>query len=191
VNSPSNRHFGLTPSPWVVRFAPLVAPGKRVLDLAAGRGRHALFFAARGVQVLAVDRDAAALATFAGSPGIETRVADLEQRDWPFSTERFDAIVVVHYLHRASLSHLLAALTPDGLLLYETFATGNAVYGKPSNPDFLLQESELLELAGKTLTIVAFEQGCVDGAPPAVLQRLAAVGRGRAWPPLLPQVTLE
>ena len=191
MNSPSNRHFGLAPSPWVVRFAPLVAPGKRVLDLAAGRGRHALFFAARGVQVLAVDRDAAALATFAGSPGIETRVADLEQRDWPFSTERFDAIVVTNYLHRPLLATLVASLEPGGLLVYETFARGNERFGKPSNPDFLLQESELLELARKTLTIVAFEQGCVDGAPPAVLQRLAAVGRGRAWPPLLPQVTLE
>jgi 2-polyprenyl-3-methyl-5-hydroxy-6-metoxy-1,4-benzoquinol methylase len=46
------------PSSWVARFAPLVAPGARVLDLAAGRGRHARFFASRGARVLAVDRDA-------------------------------------------------------------------------------------------------------------------------------------
>jgi hypothetical protein len=84
------------------------------------------------------------------------------------------------------LSRLVAAMTPDGLLLYETFATGNAVYGKPSNPDFLLQESELLEFAHKALTIVAFEQGRVGGPQPAVIQRLAAVGRARAWPPSLP-----
>ena len=187
MNSPSNRHFGLAPSPWVVRFSSLVAPGGRVLDLATGHGRHALFFAARGAQVLAVDRDAATLATLAGSPRVETRVADLEQHDWPFAGERFDAIVVVHYLHRALLPHLLAALTPDGVLIYETFATGNALYGKPSNPDFLLEESELLELARETLTIVAFEQGRVDGAQPAVIQRLAAVGRARAWPPPLPE----
>ena len=187
MNSPSNRHFRLAPSPWVVRFASLVAPGRRLLDLAAGHGRHALFFATRGVQVLAVDRDAAALATLAGTQGVETRVADLEQSDWPFAGERFDAIVVVHYLHRASLPHLLSALTPDGVLLYETFAAGNALYGKPSNPDFLLEESELLELARETLTIVAFEQGRVDGAQPAVIQRLAAVGRARAWPPPLPE----
>jgi len=191
VNSPSNRHFGLAPSPWVVRFSSLVAPGGRVLDLATGHGRHALFFAARGAQVLAVDRDAATLATLAGSPRVEIRVADLEQHHWPFAGERFDAIVVVHYLHRALLPHLLAALTPDGVLIYETFATGNALYGKPSNPDFLLEESELLELSRETLTIVAFEQGRVDGAQPAVIQRLAAVGRARAWPPPLPGLTLE
>jgi SAM-dependent methyltransferase len=187
VNSPPNRDFGLAPSPWIVRFAPLVTAGGRLLDLAAGYGRHALFFAARGVRVLAVDRDAAALATFAGSPGVETRVADLEQRDWPFADERFDAIVVVRYLHRTLLPHLLAALTPDGVLIYETFASGNALYGKPSNPDFLLEEGELLEFARETLTIVAFEQGRVDGAQPAVIQRLTAVGRARAWPPPLPE----
>jgi SAM-dependent methyltransferase len=187
VNSRSNRHYGLTPSPWIVRFAPLVAPGARLLDLAAGHGRHALFFAARGAQVVAVDRDADALATFTGAPGVETRVADVEHGDWPFTGERFDAIVVVHYLHRALFPHLLASLAADAVLLYETFATGNAAYGKPSNSDFLLEPGELLEIARETLTVVAFEQGRVDGAQPAVIQRLAAVGRARAWPPPLPE----
>jgi SAM-dependent methyltransferase len=187
VNSPSNRHYGLAPAPWIVRFAPLIAAGARVLDLAAGYGRNALFLAARGAQVVAVDRDADALATFAGSPGIETRVADLERDGWPFAGERFDAIVVVHYLHRALLPRLLSALQDDGVLLYETFATGNAVYGRPSNPDFLLEQGELLELARARLMVVAFEQGVVDGPPAAVIQRLAGVGRARAWPPPLPE----
>ena len=187
MNSPSNRHYGLAPSPWVVRFAPLVADGARVLDLAAGLGRNALFLAARGARVVAVDRDAAALATLAGAPGIETRVADLERGAWPLAGERFDAIVVVHYLHRALFPHLLAALAADGVLLYETFATGNAAYGKPSNPDFLLEPAELLELAQDQLTVVAFEQGLREGPPPAVIQRLAAVGGKRAWPPPLPE----
>ena len=157
-----------------------------MLDLASGHGRHALFFAARGAQVIAVDRVADALATFAGSPGVDTRVADVEQGTWPFAGERFDAIVVVHYLHRALFPHLLASLEADGVLLYETFATGNAAYGKPSNPDFLLEPGELLEIARETLAVVAFEQGQVDSAQPAVIQRLAAVGRARAWPPPLP-----
>jgi SAM-dependent methyltransferase len=186
VNPSSNRHYGLAPAPWIVRFAPLIAPGARVLDLAAGHGRNALFLAARGAKVVAVDRDAEALATFAGSPGIETRVADLERGPWPFAGEHFDAIVVVHYLHRALLLRMLAALGNDGVLLYETFATGNAAYGRPSNPDFLLGQGELLELTRDKLTVVAFEQGVIDGPPPAVIQRLAGVGRARAWPPPLP-----
>jgi SAM-dependent methyltransferase len=186
VNTPSNRHFGLTPSPWVLRFAALVPRGARLLDLAAGRGRNALFFASRGARVLAVDRDADALGTFASTPGIETRAVDLETGAWPFAAERFDAIVAVHYLHRALFPHLLAALADDGALLYETFAAGNEAYGKPSNPDFLLAPEELLQLARDRLTVVAFEQGVVEGERTAVVQRLAAVGRARRWPPSLP-----
>jgi SAM-dependent methyltransferase len=173
------------PSPWVVRFAPLIARGARVLDLAAGQGRHTRFFAARQARVVAADRDPVALAALAATPGIETRVVDLESAHWPFAGERFDAIVVVRYLHRALFPHLLAALADDGVVLYETFAAGNARYGRPANPAFLLEPGELLDFARDRLTVVAFEQGLVAQPQPAVQQRLAAVGRARAWPPLL------
>ena len=66
------------PSPWVVRFAPLVAAGGRVLDLACGRGRHSVFFAGRGCRVVAVDRDGAAIAALRGAAGVTPIVADLE-----------------------------------------------------------------------------------------------------------------
>ncbi len=181
-------HDQLAPSPWIVRFAGLVAPDARMLDLAAGRGRHARFFAARGARVLAVDRDAAALSTCAGVAGVDTLVADLEDGKWPLGDARFDAIVVVNYLHRPLFAHLRSALAPDGVLLYETFAMGNEAHGRPANPDFLLCADELLSLAHvpPALTVVAFEQGRVAGdGRPAVVQRLAAVGAGRAWPPEL------
>jgi SAM-dependent methyltransferase len=176
----------LAPSPWVVRFAPLIAPDARVLDLAAGHGRHASFFAARGARVVAVDRDRAALESLGALRGVEARAADLEIGRWPFSGERFDAVVAVNYLHRALFAPLLDTLAADGVLLYETFAAGNAAYGRPANPDFLLLPDELLEVTRGKLTIVAFEQGVVQGDRPAVMQRLAAVGRERAWPPQLP-----
>ena len=186
MSTPAKQHVGLAPSSWIVRFAALVPPGARLLDLAAGHGRHARFFAARGVRVLAVDRDAAALASFASVQGIETRALDLETGVWPLAGERFDAIVAVNYLHRALFPHLLAALAEDGVLLYETFAAGNEIYGKPSNPDFLLARDELLRFAHDHLTVVAFEQGVIEGEPRLVVQRLAAVGRARRWPSALP-----
>ncbi|MCC6194614.1 MAG: class I SAM-dependent methyltransferase [Burkholderiales bacterium] len=181
-------HAELAPSPWIARFAALVPRGARVLDLAAGQGRHARFFAARGARVVAVDRDAAALSALAGFAGVETRVLDLEAGAWPLAGERFDAIVAVNYLHRPLFAPLRAALAPDGVLLYETFAMGNETYGRPANPDFLLCRDELLSLASlpPALSVVAFEQGLVTGASrQAVVQRLAAVGAGRAWPPEL------
>jgi SAM-dependent methyltransferase len=179
-------HAAAVPSPWIARFAHLVPPGARVLDLACGLGRHARYFAERGCRVLAVDRDRAALASMEGVAGIETCAADLEGAPWPFADQRFDALVVTHYLHRPLFPHLVAALADDGTLLYETFARGNEAYGRPSNPDFLLEPAELLRLADHGLTVVAFEQGHVAaGERGAVVQRLAAVGRRRSWPPAL------
>ena len=182
-------HASLAPSPWIVRFAHLIPPGARVLDLAAGAGRHARFLAARGARVLAVDRDADALAALASVAGVTTRVCDLEGGAWPLAGERFDAIVVVNYLHRPQFPHLRAALAAPGVLLYETFAQVNEAFGRPANPDFLLCPDELLSLARlppAPLTVVAFEQGRVDdGARPAVVQRIAAVGGERPWPPAL------
>jgi len=190
MNTPSNPHSGLVPSPWITRHAQLVPVGARILDLACGYGRHARYFAARDAHVVAVDHDATALATLAGVAGIEIRRADLEGEPWQFGDERFDAIVVSHYLHRPLFAKLRAALAADGTLLYETFAQGNEAYGRPSNPAFLLRPGELLDLAADSpqpLTVVAFEQGVTDlGGHPAVLQRLAAVGFARTWPPALP-----
>ena len=181
----SAHHASLSPSAWVLRFSALVADGSRVLDVACGQGRHSRWFAARGCRVVAVDRDAAALEGLARSR--ESRQSrDLEAHPWPFEGEKFDAIVVTHYLHRALFPNLLRALADDGALLYETFARGNEAYGKPSNPDFLLTDGELLAVVRGSLSVVAFEQGRIESESPAVVQRLAAVGRRRAWPSELP-----
>jgi len=188
VEPSASRHESLAPSPWMLRYAHLVPPGARVLDLACGFGRHARLFAQRSAHVLAVDRDRDALSALEGIAGIETRLIDLEASGWPFAGERFDAIVVSRYLHRTTLPQLIAAVADEGTLLYETFARGNETYGRPSNPNFLLEPGELLAIAAPRLTVVAFEQGLVTEGRPAVIQRLAAVGRRRQWPPPLDAV---
>jgi SAM-dependent methyltransferase len=179
-------HAGNSPSRWIVRFAPLVPAGARVLDLASGQGRHARFFAARDARVLAVDRHAAVLEALAGIANVMTRAIDLEGEAWPLAGERFDAVVVTNYLYRPWFAALLDTIADDGVLLYETFAAGNEAYGRPSNPAFLLRPDELAERVHGRMVVVAFEQGrVVEGARTAVVQRLAAVGRGRPWPPSL------
>jgi SAM-dependent methyltransferase len=163
-----------TPSPWVVRFAPLIAAGGEVLDYACGGGRHARALAARGFRVEAVDRDGVALELLAGLPNIQPRVADLETGPWPYAGRRFDAVVVANYLFRPRLAELLGLLGPGGVLIYETFMVGNERFGKPSNPDFLLRPGELLDLTRSAFGVVAFEQGEVDQPKPAMMQRICA-----------------
>jgi SAM-dependent methyltransferase len=162
-------------SAWVKRWARLIPAGGTVLDVAAGSGRHALYFARLGYRVEAVDRDAVVLQTLAGAPGVTVRVADLEGGPWPYAGRRFEGIVVTHYLHRPLFPCLLEALGERGVLIYETFAVGNERYGRPSNPAFLLRPGELLAVFGSALQVVAYEAGRVSVPKPAVLQRLCAV----------------
>jgi SAM-dependent methyltransferase len=165
------------PSAWVARFASLIPPGE-ALDLACGSGRHARLLAARGLQVTALDRDAGALAAASGQ-GVDTVVHDLEAPGsrWPFAPGRFQGIVVTNYLHRPLFGAIVASLAPDGILIYETFAQGNEVFGKPSNPDFLLAPGELLDVAMRAgLRVLAYEDGVVSMPKPARVQRLCAAG---------------
>ena len=160
------------PSPWIVQYAGLVSAEAIVLDLAAGRGRHALFFAERGHRVTAVDRDLSRLAVHANIEGLQ---ADLEDGSpWPFEGRRFGAVVVTNYLHRPVMPALLDAVAPDGVLLYETFMVGNERFGKPTRPEFLLQDGELLELVRGAFSVIAYEAGPVGDPHRAMVQRIAA-----------------
>lgn len=167
----SEAHGNAAPSDWVQRWAPLVPDAARVLDVACGTGRHARHFAERGHAVTAVDRDAGALASL--PPTVTARLADLEGAPWPLPGETFGGVVVTNYLWRPLWPALLRSLEPGGVLICETFAVGQAVYGRPTNPDFLLRAGELLELC-RGLQIVAYEDGVLDG-PPRRVQRIAAV----------------
>lgn len=168
-------HGDQQPSDWIRRFAPLVPPGARVLDLACGAGRHTRLFAQRGCNIVAIDREPLLDPELRSQARIDVRVGDLEQGHWPLAGELFDAIVVTNYLHRPLFPHLLAALAPHGLLLYETFAAGNAAFGKPSRPDFLLAPRELLDAFAPELRVIAFEDGYVETPRPAMVQRIAAI----------------
>lgn len=164
-------------STWIVRWSHLVAPGAAVLDVAAGSGRHARWFAARGHRVIALERDPAALAALAEIERVEPIAADLEDGSpWPLSdAARFAAVVVTNYLHRPLLPRLVASLAPGGVLLYETFAQGNETVGKPSNPAFLLAPGELLDAVRGPLRVIAFEDGYAASPRPAFIQRICAV----------------
>jgi SAM-dependent methyltransferase len=150
----------------VRRWADLVTAGP-VLDVASGAGRHAVFFAERGLEVIAVDREPQMI------PGVQFVKADIEGGAWPFAGKRFAAIVVTNYLHRPLFPAIEAALADEGVLLYETFMVGNEKFGRPSNPAFLLETGELLR-AFAGLQPIAFEQGRVERPKPAMIQRLCA-----------------
>lgn len=155
-----------------MQWAGLVPPGATVLDLATGSGRNALFFASRGHQVTAVDIDVSRLPP---TDNVERVQADLENGDpWPLAGRRFGAAIVTNYLHRPLMSALLEAVEPDGVLLYETFMVGNERFGRPSRPDFLLKDGELLDLVRGEFSVIAYEARLVSEPTMAMVQRIAA-----------------
>jgi SAM-dependent methyltransferase len=171
---PQCAHDIETPSPWVRRWAGAIPAGGRVLDVACGRGRHLRYLVSLGLAAVGVDRDEQALSALRGLEGAEVRVADIEAGPWPFSPGEFDGVLVTNYLHRPIFPNLVGALRPGGVLIYETFALGNERYGRPSNPDFLLEPGELLRSV-EPLSVIAFEQGLVSSPKQALVQRICAL----------------
>lgn len=164
-----------------MRYLPLIRRRGRVLDLAAGGGRHTRLLLDRGYRVRAVDRKTAALAPLAGLNCIVEPI-DLETgAPWPLG-DGYDVIAVTNYLHRPLLPAIAKALAPGGVMIYETYMLGNERLRRPRSPEFLLRPGELLEAFG-ALTIAAFEQGEINGPCPAVIQRIVAVN---GPPPVLP-----
>lgn len=121
------------------------------LDLACGGGRNGLFLAERGITVTFADRDESSLKNIEerlqelGVDG-STWLVDLEKKDSnPLKDKCFDAILVFNYLHRPLMNQISRAIKAGGLLFYETFTTAQKEFGRPSNPDFLLETGELRE----------------------------------------------
>jgi rhodanese-related sulfurtransferase len=166
---PVDTVFG--PSSWLLANVDLLRnPGSerpRALDLACGRGRHALLLAAAGFAVRALDRDTAAIAVLADTAArlglpVEAGTHDLETAPVDLGEGIYDLILVVHYLHRPLFPALCRALRPGGILIYETYTEAQAARGRPTNPDFLLKHGELRSLVAP-LAIVRERDGEFDG----------------------------
>ena len=170
-----HRHRSRGPSPWITRHAGLIAAGGRALDLACGGGRHTRYLRDRGLRVTAIDIDISGVCDLADDPLVEIVEMDLEPPGTtPLAGRRFDAVVVTDYLFRPLLVPLVDCLEPGGAFLYETFALGNERFGRPRNPDYLLERGELLALAVGRLTVIAYEHRAVPSPTPKIVQRLCA-----------------
>ena len=172
-----------SPSPFFLAFGDAIRAAGRLgpaLDLACGRGRHALAAARLGVPCLALDRDREALAAFGPGPGTPAapilRVcADLENGlDIPVRAGSCGVVLVFCFLHRPLAAAIAGCLRPGGLLLYETFTVRQRATGSgPRNPAFLLEPGELPRLF-PGLEPLAYEEGWRGASPGRHLASLAA-----------------
>lgn len=155
--------MGPPPAEYLVEQAGRLPKGT-ILDVACGAGRNALFLAAEGFSVDAVDRDDQALAALAAEAErrhlstLTVRALDLESGpDLP--KERYDGIVVFFFLYRPLMPALMQALKPGGVLVYETFLIDNHLrHGHPKRREFCLAHNELLHLT-TGLRVLHYDEG--------------------------------
>lgn len=175
-------HAADGPSPFLRDLADAIAGAAAlgpVVDVACGRGRHALWLGARGVPVLGIDRDAEALASLrerarAARLPVRGVRADLEAAAFPLRPASCGALIVFRYLHRPLAPALSAALRPGGLLVYETFTIQQRELGTgPRNPAFLLAPGELPRLF-PDLEVVTWREEITRGEHASATARLLA-----------------
>lgn len=151
-----------------------------LLDLACGRGRHALAAARDGAPTLAVDRNPDFLRELSdrareGALPLRALRADLESGPAiPLRPGSCGAVLVFRFLSRPLAAQIEQVLAPGGLLLYETFTIHQRELGYgPSNPSFLLRPGELPGLFPGLEPIYSWE-GLTHGDKPWAVARLAA-----------------
>jgi 2-polyprenyl-3-methyl-5-hydroxy-6-metoxy-1,4-benzoquinol methylase len=173
----------MSPSPFIVEWLERIAGERgpstrdlRALDVAMGRGRHALPLARAGFRTFGIDVNLEAVRA-AMAEGqregvrIEGWCADLTQH--PLPRGRFDLVVVSRYLQRDLFPPLQAALAPGGVMIYETFTTHQRALDRPpTSADHLLEAGELRERF-EGLELLFYEEVLA----PDALARLAARSR--------------
>jgi len=167
------------PSPfvaeWIARLSAQLSAPRRALDVAMGRGRHALPLAAAGFTTFGVDDKYDVIldtVTRARERGLALHAwcADLTMPALP--PGYFDVIVVTRYLQRDLCPALIEALSPGGFLLYETFTELQKGRGRgPQSPDHLLGSGEL-RLLFSSLDEIFYEE--LTDPDEDALARLAA-----------------
>lgn len=152
----------------------LVPRRARVLDIAAGEGRNAVYLAEQGMRVDAVDISPVGLAkakrlAMARGVDIETIEADLESWDMP--ENQYDLVINVEYLQRSLFPAMVRALRPGGVILFETYTVDHAgTKGHPMKREYLLERNELLR-AFAGLRVYHYEE--IPGKDGAVARLIA------------------
>jgi SAM-dependent methyltransferase len=153
----SERVWSGAPNHRLVAEVGSLAPG-RALEVGCGEGADALWLAARGWRVTAVDVSAVALERAAAraaeqGDGVAARIAweRADARTWSPRADAYD-LVTAHFLHPPPeerprvVRRLAAAVAPGGLLLYVGHDPSDPLFGRHRHRDLLVDAGEVAGL---------------------------------------------
>jgi len=141
-----NPNPGFEPDPILKDHSNLLDGKGTALDLACGVGHNAIYLAARGYRVIAVDGSITGLrycreAIRGKTLPISLIAADLDHFTLP--NGYFDLVLVVRYLYRPLIPQIKRTLKPNGLLIYKTFNINHHHEHPGFNKEYLLRHGEL------------------------------------------------
>lgn len=156
--------FGKGPAPFLKRNIRLLPKGK-VLDLASGEGRNAVFLAAHGFDVDAVDiskiglNKAKRLADEMGGK-VHFSLADLDV--YKIEKEKYDLIANFYFLRRSLVPEIKKGLKKGGRVIFETYIIEQRELGTggPKHARYFLKPNELLRLF-KDFRVLFYREGIV------------------------------
>lgn len=153
----------LQPAEVLSRNLHLLPQNGHALDIACGLGGNAIELAKQGLLVDAWDISPAVidkLEQYAATHNLAIRGKACDILATPLGENRYDVILVSHFLERDLTQPIINALKPGGLLFYQTFSREvTPSYSGPGNPDFRLATGELLEMFSALRPVVYREEG--------------------------------
>ena len=133
-----NRVCSEEPSPFAQYVATLVEPGRRMVELGCGNGRDAVFFAAQGLNITALDMSQEAVsqlqsrgianAEFLCGDFVNSDIHQPESYDYAYS--RFTIHSINRNQEQVLLNNLFRGLRSEGRLFIEVRGVNDPLFGK-------------------------------------------------------------
>ena len=153
------------PAAFLVEHRRLLPPGGGALDVAMGTGRNALYLASLGYEVTGIDVSGVAVERCreeAVRLGLRVEAVQADLESYELLPAAYDIVIDFYYLQRELAPHLMAALRPGGVLVFESFTTEQRRFGwGPQREEFLLRPGELRSLF-PGLEVLAYREGIVE-----------------------------
>lgn len=182
-------YYGTDPNSFLVEHSAQFNNGAKVLCLAEGEGRNAVYLAKLGCDVTAVDSSQVGLnklLSLAAKNGVAVKTICSDLNDFVFEEGRWDAVVSI-WCHLPSVlrskihQEVVRCLKPNGFIILEAYTPDQLKFktGGPQNPDLMPTlmklESELtgLKVSFKKEITRTISEGVGHQGLSAVVQYLA------------------
>jgi tellurite methyltransferase len=140
-----NGSYGGSENPHALlsRFWPVIPKG-RVIDVAMGSGRNALFLAGKGFAVCGIEKSSEAIKIARGALDERAAIIRGDAEYLPFRRESAEGVLVFYFLLRSVMGDIITILKKGGVVIYETFLKRQNEIDRSRNSEYLLDDGELL-----------------------------------------------